>query len=229
MRQLQSYTYTIPALGSVQIPAPNDNFIVTASTGVLAVRGDTFGKLTGIVAGQGLKNVPFNRLELIDESGAPNTVTILLTPAEFVNQVFSGSVTLVQPSIDAMAELIRRPLAATGNYKATTLINANTPDTVFAPGANVNGAILLTAQMCGRDAAGFARQVFIAKASAPATVVDGEVMLGSLAVLNDTAATTAGQLQTAQFIPAGLGLYFITDLGLLATAPNMRAARYRLL
>lgn len=229
MKQLQVYTYTIPALGSVQIPAPNDNWIVTASTGQLAVRGDTFGKLTGIVAGQGLKSVPFSRLELIDESGAPNTVTILLAPVEFVNQVFSGSVTLVQPSIDSLANLIRRPLAATGSYKATTLINANVADPVFLAAANVNGAILLTAQMCGRDAAGFARQAFITKATAPANILDGEVILQSEALLNDTAATTGGQLDGAQFIPAGLGLYYITDLGLNAVAPNMRSARYILL
>ena len=101
----------------------------------MTVRGDTFGTLPSLVAGQGLKSVPFNRLELVDTSGAPNTVSILLTPAEFINQVFSGSVAVVGPvAIDAAS------LAALESIDLNTA-TLNTLTRPTLPGANwVNNA-----------------------------------------------------------------------------------------
>lgn len=157
-----------------------------------------------------------------------NSVLYDKSPVGDSNIVGSVPLALDAATLAAMVAMAR-PLAATGNYKATALINANVADTVFTAAANVNGAILLTAQMSGRDASGFARQAFIAKATAPANVLDGEVVLQSFAIASDTAASSGGQLQAAQFIPAGLGLFYITDLGLTAASPNMRSARYRLL
>lgn len=224
MKQLQVYTYVVPALGAVPILAANDNFIVLASTGPVSVRGDTFGKLPNLVAGQGLKMAPFNRLDLIDESGAPNTVTILMAPVEFVNQVFSGSVTVTQASIDAL----NRPELPVGNWKDTSTMVANTPLTVFAPGANVNGAIVWSMEALDSNAASFPVQTFLAKASAPATFADGEVIAQSTpGAMNSASAVSTIRREQPTRVAAGLGLYFISSLA--GTAGYLRNARYTLL
>ena len=235
MKELQQYTYTIPAGGSVQIPAANDNFIIQASTGPVAVRGNTFGRLRGVVAGMGLKMVPFDRLELFDESGAPNTVTLLMTPAEFVNQTFSGSVAVVSgvltdTQLRASDVGVRvRPEAGSIGWRSLATLGANAPDGVFSAAANVNGAIIWSAESCDSVAANPV-QSFVAKATAPANVFDGEIV--ALATARGQAAggsnwVVVSQLMNPVRIAAGLGLYFIsTNAG---TAGMGRQCRYTLL
>lgn len=228
MKQLQAYTYTLPANGSVQIPAPNDNFIIQASTGPVSVRGDTFGKMAGLVAGQGLKSVPFNRLELFDESGAPNTVTILLSPVEFINQVFSGSVVvpggvaLVQATIDALT----RPELPTAFWNSTAQMAVNTAQTVFLAAANTNGAIIWTAESADWST-GNGVAAFVAKATTPANPADGSVVAQSWYTGGETKSLLGIRLARPVRIPAGLGLYFIGNLG--GQANQMRSCSYTLL
>lgn len=229
MKELQQYTYTIPAGGSVQIPATNDNFYVQASTGPVAVRGNTFGRLRGMVAGMGLKGVPFDRLEMFDESGAPNTVSLMMTPAEFVNNTFSGSVVVVGPqSLDAATiNALVRPEQATGNWNSAAVLAASTPLTVFAPGANVNGAVIWAAEAQDNVAAACV-QCFIAKASAPASVIDGEIIASSIYTVSAGGTNVPGiRMATPQRIAPGLGLYFISSLA--GGATNLRHARFSLL
>lgn len=225
MKQIQSYTYTIPANGSVQIPAPNDNFIVQSATGPVTVRGDTFGTLPELVAGQGLKMVPFNRLELLDVSGAPNTVTVLLSPAEFLNQVFSGSVAITSLAQSIINSLVRPELPG-ANWNSNATVAANTPLTVFEPGANTNGAIIWQAEAWD-SAAGSWSQTFIAKGSAPATVVDGEIVAQSIFQIAATANVYAIKTEEPRRIAAGLGLYFISSTA--GAAGALRNCRFTLL
>ncbi len=228
MKQLQVYTYTIAALGSVQIPATNDNFIVLASTGPVSVRGDTFGKLPSLVAGQGLKMVPFQRLELIDESGAPNTVTILLAPVEFVNQVFSGSVNVVgELALDAATMIgVQRPELPTHNWQSIAAAAAGAPITVFLPAANVNGAIVWAASATEVNAA-LIHMTLLAKASAPAGLVDGEVIASSVVSAIGANMHSNIFLPRPQRIAAGLGLYYYPSANGAANYP--RHVRYTLL
>lgn len=208
MRQIQRYTYTLPALGSVQIPAGNENFHITEATGPLTVRGDTFGSLGGLVAGQGLKGVPFNRLELFNETAAPNTVTVLLSPAEFVNQVFSGAVTVTSPRL-AVSQAEYAP-----NFFATAgAIAANTPQTVFAAGVNTNGVIIVAAEM-GDFFAAQGLQTFVAKATAPAAINDGQIVCMTSHVSNSGATLigVGGSLRTHYRLNPGVGLYFISSV-----------------
>lgn len=228
MKELQQYTYTIPANGSVQIPASNDNFIIQASTGPLAVRGDTFGRLRGMVAGQGLKMVPFERLELFDESGAPNTVTLLMTPAEFVNQTFSGSVTIVgAQSLDSATILaLGRPEEAAAAWNSNATMVANTPIQIFAPGANVNGAIVWAAEASDVSASNV-QQSFIAKASAPTSPYDGQIIaLSQIGALGANIANNCKLDRPVRLLP-GRGLYFIS--GFAGLAGFGRHASYSLL
>lgn len=211
MKELQQYTYTIPANGSVQIPAANDNFIIQASTGPLAVRGNTFGRMRGLVAGQGFKQVPFERLELFDESGAPNTVTLLMSPAEFVNQTFSGSVVIVgAQALDAATiNALIRPEQKTGSAVTSAALVAATAQQLIAPGVNVNGIVLLSAGFQAVNAGVSMYVNIVAKASAPASLVDGDVIVNGQ-TQNFTGGTACnGNLSITQYLDPGLGLYII--------------------
>lgn len=231
MKELQQYTYTIPANGSVQIPAANDNFIIQASDGPLSVRGNTFGRMRGLVAGQGFKAVPFDRLELFDESGAPNTVTLLMSPAEFVNQIFSGSVTIVGGVLtDAQlrASLVRvNDLAEpTGFWAENAARAASATTAIFTAAANLNGAILWAAEAV-ELAAGTVQFGFLTKATPPANVLDGNVIVQPQVV--SSAATSVANccaLHRAVRIPAGLGLFYVNGA---AIAQGQRMAQYTLL
>lgn len=140
-----------------------------------------------------------------------------------VNVSSSVPLSLATSTLDGL----RIPRGATGNWSSTVSMAANTPLTVFAPGSNVNGAILLTAESSDQNAA-ILNQCFIAKSSPPTNVQDGEVILQSrILVATGSAVIAAAQLQQAQFIPAGLGLYFISSL--VGTANYMRSARFALL
>lgn len=113
------------------------------------------------------------------------------------------------------------------SYKSITSLAANTPDTVFTPAQNVNGATLWRASFVTMSAA-FPAASFIAKAAAPASVIDGDVIVSpdSFAV---TAAVqiASGKLEAAIGIPAGKGLYFITATAEVA-ASVQRSALYTL-
>lgn len=228
MKQIQSYTYTIPANGAVQIPAPNDNFIVQAATGPVTVRGDTFGTLPSLVAGQGLKAVPFNRLELKDESGAPNTVTLLMSPAEFVNQVFSGSVVIVgAQSLDLATILaLGRPELPTNTWQSIAASVGGVPQVVWTPAANTGGAIVWIASACEGNAT-LVHMALLAKASAPTTLNDGEMIAASTIQESGASVHAVMRLERPQRVAPGLGLYYYPSANGPANYP--RFVRYTLL
>lgn len=100
----------------------------------------------------------------------------------------------------------------TAAYKSLTSQAAATPDTVFAPGANPNGAIVWAAGFASNNtgAASAFGIGFVAKTSAPATVIDGDTIL--LPTATPTGANFIGELNNPVFIAAGKGLYFISAL-----------------
>ena len=99
--------------------------------------------------------------------------------------------------------------AYTGSYKSVTAMAANTPDTVFAPGANANGAIVWTADYVSNQAAAGAA-CFIAKNAAPATVIDGDVLSMMSGGIGQW---IRGNLFVPIKIDAGKGLYYINSGG----------------
>lgn len=103
---------------------------------------------------------------------------------------------------------------------------ANTPITILAPGSNVNGVVLKAASINGRNAGG-PMCAIIAKSSAPATVVDGDVLL-SPQNLSDGGIAGGAQLAQPLRVAAGKGLYFISTLALGAAA-NQESALYTIL
>lgn len=111
------------------------------------------------------------------------------------------------------------------SYKSSSAIAANAPETVFAPGANVNGAYLWSASFAQITASG-PQAGYVAKTSAPASAIDGDVVCGIDSVASATNNLFCGRLSQPVFIPPGRGLYFIS--GVLETW-GYRAALFTLL
>lgn len=148
--------------------------------------------------------------------------------------VVSGEVSLDAATLAALEFLQVRPEARTGFLTTGAAMVANTPETIFTPAANVNGAIILSASLVHYQSGGAVPgPVLISKASAPASPTDGAVYMQPQAIsLSGAAYVGAGNLPKEQHVPAGEGLYWISQDALGAAAvnlPNCRACRYRLL
>ena len=112
----------------------------------------------------------------------------------------------------------------TGSFKAFSILAAATPETVFAAGANTNGAIVWTAE--GNAYSGsFAQQSLIAKATAPATIIDGDVI--AVSQYAPSVNQCALKLSRPVKIAAGKGLYFYNQT--LDTVASLRSVLYTLL
>ena len=99
------------------------------------------------------------------------------------------------------------------SYQSTTAKAANTPDQVFAPGSNVNGATIWRAEFySSNNASAEIFASYLAKASAPANVIDGDVIVTSSHAIwaGGTANKHGGRLERPVFIAAGKGFYFIS-------------------
>lgn len=126
-------------------------------------------------------------------------------------------------------ELIR-PEPWTGSYFASSALAANTAEVVFTAAANVNGAIVHALQ--SRNYAAFgAYEAFMAKATAPASIADGVILAGSRLGFWNGATNNASEIESREkiFVPAGLGVWFISNILMVNTLGNMRTARFQLL
>jgi hypothetical protein len=232
MLSFKPYDFALPAGGSQTILAIGSYFRIQSSSGAVSVTVDGIGTLPSLLAGQGFKGVKYQRLLLTDVSGALNVGTILTASDEFIDNRTYGV-----NSLDAATILsIQKPLAETGNYASGAATVANTPVTLFTPGSNANGAILLSASAQWENNGGniLTLQSFLAKSSAPATPFDGSVCLATQYVGYVGSGNSWGNsvLPKELFIAAGLGLYFISDTATAvynSNALNTRFASWRLL
>lgn len=228
-KQLNILDFSMSANGSFQLPVEGSYFRILTATGKVAVIGDTFGKLGPINSGQGLENTPFRRLTIQDTSGLANSGTILVSEENFIDQTLYGSITLgAAVAIDSASQLgIKRPEISTGTYSVFGAITVNTPETVFTAAANTNGAILLSAQVGDSNAVGDSKITMLAKATAPANINDGEVMVRAFQHAQGASLSCYyGQLQGPQHIAAGKGLFVISNQTVTLAD---RTARYKLL
>lgn len=151
--------------------------------------------------------------------------------------VVSGEVSLAAATLAALESVslnaatladMKSPPAYTGSYNdAGGALAANTPYTVFTPAANVNGAIILKAQIHDVGST-MGLHAFLGKASAPASVSDGvPVLTASIIGGYSTVAVVEAQTVQAFYLPAGIGLYYITSVA--AGGNTWRSAAWRLL
>lgn len=229
MKSVTPYPFNLSAGQTLSLPIEGDYFRIQSATGAIDVTVDGVGTLPDLLNGQGLKNVPFKRLTLKDKTGAANAGVILVAFDEFIDNRTYGVNDLSSGSLATL----RQPLAATGFFNDASNVTANTALTVFTPGSNVNGAIILNAAGSWVDAAAAQQmQGFLAKASAPASVTDGSMILPiSTRAISNTPVHTLGneRIQAAQFVPAGQGLYFISSFTVAGSVANSRSAQFRLL
>ena len=116
----------------------------------------------------------------------------------------------------------------TGNYKSIIAKGGNVSDQIVAPAANVNGLVLWSASFSSETVVvAFHYACILAKNAAPATVIDGDVIVSPInSTTRNANYGTDGQLLAPVKIAAGLGLYFIATN---AESNTFRSALYTLL
>jgi len=103
------------------------------------------------------------------------------------------------------------PIKFGSSYKSLVNLGANVPEAIFTPAANVRGAIVWTG---GYTSGGGVRKMsFLAKTSAPTTTVDGDIIAITKMIAYMSSSSVASlELLRPVFIPAGKGLYRISDV-----------------
>lgn len=104
-----------------------------------------------------------------------------------------------------------RPESGGISYADGLAYSALTPQLVVSAAANVNGLIVTQANIVANNTVAMPITSLLAKATAPASIVDGRVICSSLSQLGG-AYTSCAQLARDIFVPAGLGLYFISSV-----------------
>ncbi len=216
MKTTTLYDFTLTAGGSQRIEADANFYKILTATGDVSITRNGGSTVKPMRAGRGERNVDFLTLTIKDLSGAPNSGTILVGDSDFIDDtiVLSSSLTV-------------RPEAESGNWTQQGFaMAANTPITVFAPGVNTAGVLLLSAGLSIYDGTQQVAAGFVAKSSAPANITDGSMMLqgkwGGGSVVQ-------GELPKEQFIPAGRGLYLISTGGIAANLYTLANARWKAL
>jgi hypothetical protein len=121
---------------------------------------------------------------------------------------------LAQQLIGGVSALVTtdRGFAYGASFASNTALGANTNEQILAPAANLNGVIVWTASMSSSQGIAAADSIvgLMAKTAAPASMIDGDVLL----TLDVRAQTAVGfvsgnvSLERAVLVAAGKGLYF---------------------
>lgn len=119
MINISTYTFTIPGNGLIRQPMVAEDFKILAATGLVDVRS-SFGKVSGLGAGQGIKNTPFTYLEIYDASGAANTVKLVVGGGDQFVDSNSGSVSVSSNRMPVIAG-VTETLATVTNASAQAL------------------------------------------------------------------------------------------------------------
>jgi hypothetical protein len=223
---------------------PGDFFRLLSTTAPVSVEFYSNGKKTvelqSIEAGYAEYfrgedgKLPFDRVRIY--SATTQTVQFVTRQGSDVRydrgaSSVTGTVALDAATLASLEQINVRPEGPSGSWSSLAAVTINNPLTVFAPGLNTNGALLLSADMSWSDSANSPTQTFLSKSgAAPTAVNDGSVLLASnIAISASGNYSGGGRLPAAQFINAGEGLYFISGNSMGTSATNFRACRYKLL
>lgn len=115
------------------------------------------------------------------------------------------------------------------SFASNTNLGVAANEVIVAPASNTNGIMLLRASYWSANGTGTAFCVLLAKSSAPASIIDGDVLLGfDNAYLDGVARNGMGKLERVVRVPAGRGLYWRNGSANAETAA-LRSAQYTLL
>lgn len=130
----------------------------------------------------------------------------------------------------ATLNALRYPLEHTASFSDAAVAAANTAQTIFAPAANPNGVILLNAHARDRTTLDSIIK-FICHTAAPTTVHQGVTVaqgVGDWITPAGSNEAISVNLPAPVFIPAGSGLYFISN-NASSLAATFKSARWRAL
>lgn len=176
-------------------------------------------------------NIPFTQV-LIENSAQPGKKIRIAYGIDIDFQ--PGSVAQIAVT-NAGGYTAVRPEQQTGFYNTSVAMVANTPETVFTPASNVNGAIILSAGCLQVIASAPSTAYLITKSSAPVSINDGSILFHPSGLSINGAGTygiSSGNLPSPQYVAPGQGLYWISQdalLGASASNPVNRSVRYKLL
>lgn len=229
-KAVKVYTFIIPANGAFPLLVQSDYFRLQSATGAVDVNGDTFGTLPDLLTGQGLENTPYKRLTFTDKTGAPNTVSVLCSGDLFIDNRTYGVVTVSNAiALDAASlNALNRPELYTASGSSVALLAANASEVVVAPGVNVAGVVVQHFEVIHQSPTGNVLGALLAKATAPASFVDGVPLVGlrTVGVGAGTLYYRADILKDV-VVPAGLGVYWNQNEG--TNANGSRQWRVRIL
>lgn len=220
MKTTTLYDFTLIAGGSQVILADANMYKVLTATGNISVTRDGGATIKPLRAGRGERNVAFQRLMIKDLSGAPNSGTILVGDSDFIDDtiVLSSAINV-------------RPEVGTSFYSDISALTALTPIQIFSAAANTGGAMVLDALSAYFDASGSSQvtDAFLAKATAPASLVDGEIVgIASLKVFATPNYGYSCDMNQQKMIAAGKGLYYM-PASARGVNTTLRSCRYKLL
>lgn len=207
--------------------------IIDATFPVDVTLSDVYGAQRGLMrsaeASFNLKNTNFGVIQIT--SASAQTIRFAYGTGEAGTRRAAGAVSIVGTvPVDLIAtdvDAIRRPEAGAANWNSLATVAALTPLAVFTAAANTNGAIVWAAEACDANPASIT-QSFVAKATAPVSTVDGDVIALSKVDIFAASVFCSLKLATPQRIAAGLGLFFISNSAGSATH-QARMARFTLL
>ena len=207
--------------------------IIDATFPVDVTLSDFYGAQRGLMksaeASFNLKGTDFGVIQIT--SASAQTIRFAYGTGEAGTRRAAGAVSIVGTVpvdlVTADVEAIRRPELPGAFSVQNAVLVANTAVNIFTAAANTNGAIVWSAS--AGDQQGAPGQIsLIAKATAPGSVVDGEV----IEIANVSPSTSVNYLNLKLITPTrvapGLGLWWIGSLG-GAAASSLRVCRYTLL
>jgi len=201
---------------------PNDG----TATVILQPNGSVTGEVPLYVSPGVIFNVPFTRLSFENAAQPGKKIRVVygvgtsFQPGSIAQLTLAGDVALDSATIN---QLIRQE--APTNSWALAATYAGGATVIFTAAQNPNGAILLDASMSSYSSGAAVQSIMTAKATAPATFSDGEILLS----FNTGAGSMQLPVQLAypKYIAPNLGLwlYANADTGF---AP-IRSARWKIL
>lgn len=169
----------------------------------------------------------------------PITGKLTIGAGDIVDNNLSGTVALDAAALAALESVdlnsatitsLRQPLLPGSNWSDNSTLIAGNPVAVFAAAANPNGAIIWSMHATDVAASVAPLQTFVAKATAPVSILDGLVIAQSvITARSDGASLTWSKIEreVPTRIPAGLGFFFIS--GAAGGTGYVRSCRYTLL
>lgn len=173
-----------------------------------------------------IANVPFTQI-LIENAAQPGKrlrifygVDIDFQAGINASIAISGNVG-INNTASAPVPCVDSAAFYTGNYASITPAAALTAVQIIAPGANANGVLIRRASFWSNNAGAVIKGALIAKNAAPATLVDGAVLCSTEQVVQANGFNSSCKMECDVVVPAGLGLYYITDIAEAACSRTM--------